>query len=437
MTKPVTTAYLTEILRDARSRTLTLLEGLDHTQLMGPRLAIVNPMLWEIGHVAWFYEYFILRRLYDHSPLLERGDDLYDSIKIAHDMRWDLPLLSLEHTLAYMAGVHEALLGRLDGNTASEQDSFIYQFATFHEDMHDEAFLWTRQTLAYPIPDLAPDGQEHTTDANAGSLPGDVEIPGGIFKLGSSPRAPFLFDNEKWAHLVRVAPFKIARAPVTNAGYAAFVHGNGYQRRELWDEHGWRWRTSVNAEHPVYWKRDDAGNWYVRRFHEYTALAPHQPVIHVNWHEANAYCRWAARRLPTEVEWEVAAAGQATSNGGELAPGKRSFPWGDTPPTPHHANLDGHALGCIDVAARPAGDSAFGCRQMLGNVWEWTSDTFGPYPGFSPDAYKEYSEMLFGDTKVLRGGAWTTRSRMINAMYRNYFEPERRDVFAGFRTCAL
>jgi iron(II)-dependent oxidoreductase len=437
MTARVTTAYLFEILQDARSRTLELLQGLDHAQLMGPKLAIVNPMLWEIGHVAWFYEYFILRRLYHYPPLLANGDDLYDSIKIAHDTRWDLPLLSLDDTLAYMARVHDALIGRLDSPLASEADSFIYQFATFHEDMHDEAFLWTRQTLAYPKPKLALANQDLPPDASAGPLLGDVEIPGGTFLLGSSPEAPFLFDNEKWAHPVTVAPFRIARACVTNVEFAAFAETGGYRRREFWDAAGWRWRISVNAEHPVYWQRDAAGVWHFRRFHEPVPLAPHQPVIHVNWYEANAYCRWAARRLPSEVEWEVAATGEPTQDGSELAPRKRRFPWGDTPPTSQHANLDGHALGCLDVAALPSGDSAFGCRQMLGNVWEWTSNTFGPYSGFVPDAYQEYSQPLFGATKVLRGGAWASRSRMVNAMYRNYFGPMRRDVFAGFRTCAL
>lgn len=437
MSRTVTTAYLTEILRDARSRTLELLQGLDAAQLIGPKLDTVNPMLWEIGHVAWFYEYFILRRLYNHRPLLANGDDLYDSIKIAHDTRWNLPLLSLDDTIAYMGQVQDALIGRLDGTMADQADSFIYRFATFHEDMHDEAFLWTRQTLAYPRPALAIASEGLPPDADAGDLPGDVEVPGGTFWLGSPRNASFLFDNEKWAHPVTVAPFRIARAPVTNSQIAAFVEDSGYWRQELWDEEGWRWRHSVEAEHPVYWQRDDAGNWHVRRFQEWLPLSPHQPVIHVNWYEANAYCRWAGRRLPTEVEWEVAAIGEATANGSELSPGKRRFPWGDEPTTRRHANLDARALGCIDAAALPEGDSAFGCRQMLGNVWEWTGDSFAPYPGFTPDAYREYSQPLFGNTKVLRGGAWTSRSRMVSATYRNYFGPERRDVFAGFRTCEL
>ncbi len=165
-------------------------------------------------------------------------------------------------------------------------------------------------------------------------------------------------------------------------------------------------------------------------------LPPHRPVIHVNWHEARAWCRWAGRRLPREREWEAAALGEPSADGMSLADGKRRYPWGGDGPDPARCNLDGRALGCVDVAALPAGDSAFGCRQMLGNVWEWCADAFTPYPGFTPDAYKEYSQTLFGHTRVLRGGAWVTRSRMVTGLYRNFFGPERRDVLAGFRTCA-
>ncbi len=437
MPQAVSTAYLIDILRDARSRTLELLDGLNAEQLIGPKLDIVNPMQWEIGHVAWFYEYFILRSLYGRKPLLANGDDLYDSIKIAHGRRWDLPLLSLDDTLDYMARVHAALIEHLHGSRVDETESFMVRFATFHEDMHDEAFLWTRQTLGYPRPALAVAAQGSPPDPHAGALSGDVQVPGGTFWLGSPPDAPFLFDNEKWAHPVTLAPFRIARAPVTNAEFQAFHADGGYQHRELWDAEGWCWRHGAEADHPVYWRREDTGNWHLRRFNEWLDLPPHQPVTHVNWFEANAYCRWAGRRLPTEAEWEAAAIGEPASDGRELSSRKRLYPWGHQPTTPTHANLDARALGTIDVAALPAGDSAFGCRQMLGNVWEWTADTFAPYPGFAPDAYREYSRPLFDTTKVLRGGAWPTRSRMATATYRNYFGAERRDVFAGFRTCAL
>jgi len=156
-------------------------------------------------------------------------------------------------------------------------------------------------------------------------------------------------------------------------------------------------------------------------------LEPHRPVIHVNWYEADAYCRWAGRRLPSEAEWEAAAAGEP----------KRRFAWGDDEPTPQRANLDGAALGCVGVSARAAGDSACGCRQLIGNVWEWTADDFLPYPGFVVDPYKEYSAPWFGDHKVLRGGCWATRGRLLRNTWRNFYKPDRRDVFAGFRTCAV
>jgi iron(II)-dependent oxidoreductase len=160
-------------------------------------------------------------------------------------------------------------------------------------------------------------------------------------------------------------------------------------------------------------------------------------VIHVNWHEAKAYCRWAGRRLPTEAEWEAAAAGKPDDTGARLSERRRPYPWGDEAPDPTRANLDARVMDTVDVDALPGGASAFGCQQMLGNVWEWTETAFGPYPGFAPGPYKEYSEPWFGTRRVLRGGAWATRSRMINTTYRNFFPPDRRDVFAGFRTCPM
>ena len=264
-----------------------------------------------------------------------------------------------------------------------------------------------------------------------------MSVPGGEFLAGAPGDAPFVFDNEKWCHPVEVRPFRIARAPVTSLEFAQFVDDGGYARREHWTDAGWRWRESMRAEHPVYWERDGEGGWLVREFDETRPLAPHRPVVHVNWFEASAWCRWAGRRLPREHEWEVAALGEPSADGGRLADAKRRRPWGGEAADSARTNLDGRSLGCIDVAALPGGDSAFGCRQMLGNVWEWCADAFCPYPGFTPDAYKEYSQTLFGHTRVLRGGAWMTRSRMVTGLYRNFFGPDRRDVFAGFRTCAV
>ena len=401
--------------------------------MMGPRLDIVNPLRWEIGHTAYFYEYWVLRQHLGEPPVFADVDALYDSITIAHDDRWDLPLPELADTLAYMQEVQARVCRRLEQGDADPMRDYLAQYAVFHEDMHTEAFTYTRQTLGYPAPAIPP-GRTHERGSDQAA--GDVAVPGGTFMLGAGRQDGFVFDNEKWAHEQPLAPFRIARTAVTQAEFAAFTDAGGYRDREFWSDEGWDWRHAQGLEHPVYWRRrEDA--WQRRQFDQWLPLAPQAAMIHVSWHEAQAYCRWAGRRLPSELEWEVAAAGQPTADGRGLAKVKRRFPWGDDPPTPGLANLDGHALGTIDVGALEAGDSAFGCRQMIGNVWEWTDTLFGPYPGFEPDMYADYSQPLFGNTRVLRGGGWATRGRMIRNTWRNYYGAGRNDVFAGFRTCAI
>jgi iron(II)-dependent oxidoreductase len=425
MNKPVLTTDLISHLTDARARTLELVRGLDDAQLKGTPLDIVNPLLWEIGHVAWFYEHFVLRSLGDTATYLDASDTFYNSSAVPHHTRWDLPLPELAGTLDYMARIHDAMISRLRGGF--EDAAGLYFLAIYHEDMHCEAFTYERQTLGYPAPVFQTLEAGPPADADAGPLDGDVTVAGGTFSLGATANAAFVFDNEAWAHPVTIAPFQIARAPVTNSQFLAFMGEGGYRRREFWSDKGWNWRKAAQARHPVYWAEQQAG-WAERSFDRMIALRPYRPVIHVNFHEAEAWCNWAGRRLPSEAEWEVAAAG--------AEPRKRNYPWGEAAPSPRHANLDGHVLGTVDVAAHPEGDSACGCRQMLGNVWEWTASDFDPYPGFRPGVYAEYSAPWFGSRKVLRGGAWATRGRMVTNTYRNFFTPERRDVLAGFRTCA-
>jgi iron(II)-dependent oxidoreductase len=429
----VTAALLSSWVEDARRRTLELVADLDDRQLLGPRLRIVNPLRWEIGHVAWFQEKWVLRDTLGEPPLREDGDALYDSSAVPHDTRWDLPLPDRRATLDYLAEVRDRVLDRLATRPLDEPLRYFVMLSVFHEDMHDEAFSYTRQTHGWPRPQIsaaaaAPDGPRDV-------LAGDVDVPGGIFRLGAEPPGePFVFDNEKWAHPVEVRPFRIARSAVTQAELAGFVLDGGYERRELWSDDGWRWRTDAGALHPVHWRREGAS--FLRRdFDRLVPLEPDRPVLHVNAHEAEAYCRWARRRLPTELEWEVAAAGEPDGHGG-LAPRKRTHPWGEEPPGPGRAHVDSIA-GAAPAGALPGGESAFGCRQMTGNVWEWTSTAFGPYPGFVADPYKEYSEPWFGDHRVLRGGCFVTRGRLLRNSWRNFYTPDRRDVWAGFRTCAI
>lgn len=418
--------------QDAHHRTLAMLRGLSPDQLMGPKLATVNPMRWEIGHAAYFYEYWVLRQHLKNHPLRADADDLYDSIHIAHEDRWDLALPSMQETLAYIQNVADNVC---DALTSSDdpQRNYLAQYAVFHQDMHNEAYTYTRQTHHYPTPDI---GKPAAQILNAGSLPGDADIPGGTFMLGAHKDDGFVFDNEKWAHPVQLKPFSIAKAAVSNADYLKFVEADGYQQREYWDVAGWEWLLQAKLQHPLYWRNHSDG-WQIKQFDQWVAMPMNAAIIHICWHEAQAWCRWAGRRLPTEAEWEAAAAAEPSVDGRTLSASKRKFPWGDTAPQPDQANLDGFALGTVDVAAHAAGDSAFGCRQMIGNVWEWTQDTFNPYPQFEPDMYADYSQPLFGITKVLRGGAWPTRGRMIRNTWRTYYGAERNDVFAGFRSCAV
>jgi iron(II)-dependent oxidoreductase len=417
--------HLATELRSSRQRLSRITAGLDGSRLLGPKLAIVNPPLWELGHVAWFQEYWCLRRKGAATiagSIVPGGDALYDSAKVAHDTRWGLPLPDLAATRAYQAEVLERVVRRLEREPENRELRYFVQLAIFHEDMHAEAFHYTHQTLGYEDPFLKSKVECRMSEVVPS---GDVELPGGTFMLGAAPREDFVFDNEKWAHEVRLAPFRIARMPVTNAQFVDFVQAGGYERREWWSDEGWDWKSRMALRAPKYWLERD-GAWMQRCFDREVALASDAPVLHVSWHETQAYCAFAGRRLPTEAEWEYAASWHAG--------GKRRFPWGEEAPGPSHASLEGDGLAT--VGSLPAGDTASGLRQMIGNVWEWTASAFGPYPGFVVDPYKEYSEPWFGTHKVLRGGSFSTPRRLIRNTWRNFYTPDRYDVFSGFRTCA-
>ena len=433
-TSGATPAELASQLHQARTRTLRLTDALSSEQLMGLKLDIVNPVLWEIGHVGWFHEYWTLRGSHGQAPLIDRADDLWNSSTVAHDTRWDLDLPDRDATFAYLAKVLEHQCDRLRRAVFPETAVYFYELSIRHEDMHVEALTYMRETLAYPRPQNL---GEHASSVAAGDLPGDTEVAGGAWRLGATPTDGYIFDNEKWAHQVELEPFRIARAPVTNREFAAFVEAGGYRVREFWSDAGWVWRERQRAERPAYWQPKSDGVWTWRRYDRAEPLNPDAPVVFVAWHEAEAWCRWAGRRLPTEAEWEAAAIGEPSADRSRLSGTRRPWPWGGAAPTRAHANLDFAFDAPLDVAACPEGDSAFGCRQMIGNVWEWTASDFVAFPGFAADPYEDYSRPWFGSRKVLRGGCWATSARIARPTYRNFFPPDRGDVFAGFRTCAL
>ncbi|MBV8560228.1 MAG: SUMF1/EgtB/PvdO family nonheme iron enzyme, partial [Acidimicrobiia bacterium] len=268
-----------------------------------------------------------------------------------------------------------------------------------------------------------------TSRPAADVAPTEVLLPGGAFEMGTTSD-PWALDNERPAHRVELAPFWLDTTPVTNAAYRRFVDDGGYRTPRWWAPEGWAWRKEAALEHPQFWAPDGGGGWGRDRFGWIEPVADDEPVQHVCWYEADAYARWAGKRMPTEAEWEKAASWTADGV-------KRRFPWGDEEPTAVQANLS--TSGRFSPApggSFAAGASPWGCRQMIGDVWEWTSSDFAAYPGFRAFPYREYSEVFFGaDYKVLRGGSWATHPTAIRTTFRNWDYPIRRQIFSGFR-CA-
>ena len=416
---------LASALSDARRRTLSYYGHLDLATLRVPYLAIVNPPVWELAHIAWFQEFWCLRYRPDDPdgnrvpPLLPQADALFDSRVVPHRDRWDLSYPSLEGIFHYMELTLERTLEVLEETPV--EDRYFFDLALRHEDMHGEALLMTLQSLGYPAPAVATDPPASLPPAR----PREVVFGGAEYLQGTLPDSgEFVFDNEKWAHMASVRPFTLSLDVVVQGEFAAFVEEGGYRRSELWTAEGWKWRERERVEAPRYWKRDGS-TWLTRRFDRFVPVDHSAPMVHVSLHEALAFCRWAERRLPTEAEWEFAA-----RNGG----GADRFPWGESP-APRAEGLDFHHCAPSSSLHDPA-PSRTGLRQMIGNVWEWTATPFLPYPGFRSDPYKEYSEPWFGSHFVLRGGSFATRSRLVHSRFRNFYLPERADVFAGFRTCA-
>ena len=385
-------------LMDARNHTLRWLaiyeEALAAKQFVVPLSAELNPPLWELGHLGWFQEWWIARNMQRQrgptcDPTITRlasvehhADRWYDSSTVPHDTRWQLDLPDLLATKQYLADTMDVTLELLDGSDETDDALYFYRLALFHEDMHGEAFASMAQTLDMAVPNAKELMQSPASNAPREPL----LFPATRWSLGSGPGG-FVFDNEKWAHDVSVPEFEIDAQAVTWAQYSEFVEDGGYDEERFWSAAGWAWLQAGQRRTPRHVDQMRQGVLQ-QRFGRLVRVPMSQAAVHVSCHEAEAWCRWADRRLPTEVEWEVAAHQGAS----------RGFRWGD--------------------------------------VWEWTASSFRPYPGFSADPYLDYSNPWFGNHRVLRGASFATRARMRSAKYRNFYLPWRDDIFSGFRSCA-
>jgi gamma-glutamyl hercynylcysteine S-oxide synthase len=417
-------------LTDARARTSRLTDCVDEADLVRQHSPLMSPLVWDLAHVANQEELWLLREVGGREPMHPEIDPLYNAFEHPRARRPSLPLLPPVKARGYAGQVRGRvldLLGQVSFTTgALVADGFVFGMIAQHEQQHDETMLATHQlrrgdpVLTAPPPASLP--------ADALRLPAEVLVPGGSFMMGTSTE-PWALDNERPAHQVPVPPFYLDTTPVSNAAYAEFIADGGYDEPRLWSAAGWDHRQHADLTAPLFWQRDGAGQWLRRRFGVTEPVPPAEPVLHVSWYEADAYARWAGRRLPTEAEWEKAARHDPDSGR------SRRYPWGDADPTPARANLGQRHLQPAPVGSYPDGAAPCGARQLIGDVWEWTASDFLPYPGFSAYPYREYSEVFFGsDYKVLRGGAFSADEVACRGTFRNWDFPVRRQIFCGFRT---
>jgi gamma-glutamyl hercynylcysteine S-oxide synthase len=456
-------AQAREALERARRRTLSLTDCLDEDELMAQHSPLMSPLAWDLAHVGSQEDLWLLREAGGAPGVRPDLDEVYDAFRTPRADRPALPLLRPDEARAYIAEVRERALevleqapvlngtAREDGSAgkdgAVEEDGpagggwedradervasplldrgFVFGMIAQHEQQHDETMLATHQLRKGPPVLDAP--EPPPADPPAAELPAEVLVPAGPFTMGTSSD-PWALDNERPAHTVDVPAFALDTAPVTNAAYQRFIDDGGYRDERWWHPDGWAYARRVGLAAPLFWRHQN-GRWTRRRFGRHEPVPPDEPVVHVSWYEADAYARWAGRRLPTEAEWEKAARHDPRT-GCSLR-----HPWGEADPGPTRANLGQRHLRPAPAGAYPAGAAPCGARQLLGDVWEWTASDFTGYPGFTAFPYREYSEVFFGgDHKVLRGGSFGTDPVACRATFRNWDFPVRRQIFAGFRT---
>ena len=432
----VQTASLKDVLardlEEARTRTLLLVHSLSDEDLHRQHDPLMSPIIWDIGHIAHFEELWLTRNL-DGPIEFSEMPGMYNPFEHPRATRAALPIPPFSEMLAKLAEIRERVLERLGtidlgSDNPLIANGYVYRMVIQHEYQHNETILQTLQ-LKQGAPYDAPRVETIQRGANLPEYGKMISVPGGQYTIGTDDRHQ-AYDNERPQHVVDVEPFEIDRTPVTNGAWRHFIKDGGYSRSELWTPEGKQWLEQSGTLSPKYWTRS-GDEWMSRSMNITKPVDPSEPVCHVSFHEAEAFARWAGKRLPTETEWEIAASWNPATQRAQ------QFPWGDNAASSKIANVDQLSFGVAPIFSYDENESPLGCYGMIGDVWEWTSSDFVGYPGFEAFPYKEYSEEFFGsEYKVLRGGSWATRPGAIRNTFRNWDYPIRRQIFSGVR-CAV
>lgn len=425
-----TAGELASQMEAARRSTLAIFDLADESVLHQSPGFGFRPIIWHLAHIGVFEAYWLLQKLNGEPPPDERYELIFDPIRTPRESSKDLP--SRAEMEKFLVGVRERVLevldhSHLDSDDPLRRDGYLFRLVLEHEYQHQETLLYLFQMLA-PELKKRPEGWNSNPTALSSSRPPPemISIPAGPFQQGGAGSG-FVYDNELPAHQVEVPGFRLDRHQTTNADYEEFIADGGYSRREFWSDEGWAWRDHENITHPLYFIQQGA-KWAVRTMFEDAVLLANHPVSGISWHEAGAYARYRGKRLPTETEWEKAAARES------VEAQNRRFAWGDGVPNIIRCNFNNEVWGTSPVDAHPAGETPAGLAEMTGNVWEWTSTPFAGYSGFQPFPYPEYSQEWFdGDHRVLKGGSWATRSPVLRNSFRNFFRRHFRIAFAGIR----
>jgi ergothioneine biosynthesis protein EgtB len=439
---PISTLY-----QQIRARTLEIVAPLEIEDYVVQTAEFMSPPRWHIGHTSWFFETVLQKYQTGYKTYSESFLFFFNSYYEGFGQRIERPKRgtrsrpTVAQTVAYRTHIDEHMvrfIEQVSNHNEAENILQILRLGLEHEMQHQELLVYDIKHLLCDQFDAPIAEAPHALE----TVSGMAEVDGGLFELGygagrdaGEPLAgmrafPFAFDNEKPQHKVFLEDFLIDRALVSNGDYLEFMKDGGYQNFRWWHSAGWERVNSEQWQAPLYWEQKD-GEWMIRDFAGLHQVKDklNEPVSHVSFLEASAYAKWAGKRLPTEAEWEKAASFAPAVNS------KREFPWGDAPPDNNLGNLFENGLwGVAPIGAFPKGQSLYGCQQMIGDVWEWTTSDYAPYPGFKSE-FDEYNDKWFVGQKVLRGGSFATPRLHIRTTYRNFFHPEERWMTSGFR-CA-